>query len=661
MRLNVTHKLTIGFALMVLFIIVVGMGGLLASRTISDHLFKVSDDVIPSLSGSFQQMIYLEEVNSALFGALSQVRIKDLNRKRKAVKARIAEFNEEQARVAEKIAGHPELTEQLNSIQQVSQQFFDIAEKVMAERKHALILDFQIRQAEIDFQERGNSLNLWNQGLSTQRPSPSVMRLVEDMNLLFRMHRFQLIDFQRTGDMEKLTKLLQENDGELLKAMESLKPVVSKVPILERTIRAINNHLYSPDDGLVNYYSRQAVAKQQLADNLKTTDQLIAQAREAVKAFIVANNQLVSDARSEAEQQVGFSTMWILGLSVGSVLFALILGYALVQTIRIPLARIHQGLSALGQGDLGVAFEVQRQDEFGDLSRYLNTVVAGLKDILQQVSDGAERLSDVAQRNAAISQQTTQAMSIQGAKLEQTSSAAVEMEHSVAEVAEHSQTTLHAVRDFEQLSQDVNRQMLGTIKSIETQATGIDQAMGVSNEMTAFGDQIASILSTIQGIADKTNLLALNAAIEAARAGEQGRGFAVVADEVRSLAGRTRESVLDIQQMLESMQDAIQRVSTVMNQSFQQTQNCVESANQSQQVLQAMNDAVAHIRDMNTYIETAATEQTTAVGEVSQTLVAINTVAGETSQGAEQAAESSNELLDVVRQQQTLLQRFSMN
>jgi len=115
-------------------------------------------------------------------------------------------------------------------------------------------------------------------------------------------------------------------------------------------------------------------------------------------------------------------------------------------------------------------------------------------------------------------------------------------------------------------------------ESINALAKEVMDVSGVITDLDKHAQEISSILATISGIAEQTNLLALNAAIEAARAGEQGRGFAVVADEVRVLSQRTHSSTEEIQNMIEVLQKTTQNAVRSMEASQSLTSTSVSDA-----------------------------------------------------------------------------------
>ena len=84
------------------------------------------------------------------------------------------------------------------------------------------------------------------------------------------------------------------------------------------------------------------------------------------------------------------------------------------------------------------------------------------------------------------------------------------------------------------------------------------------SEISALQEQIervAGVSAQITAITRQTNLLALNATIEAARAGEFGKGFSVVAGEVKALAGQTSEATEKITEILDILNQQVEKLS----------------------------------------------------------------------------------------------------
>ena len=103
--------------------------------------------------------------------------------------------------------------------------------------------------------------------------------------------------------------------------------------------------------------------------------------------------------------------------------------------------------------------------------------------------------------------------------------------------------------------------------TVRMAASQMHEVAAQQEEMTATARKIEEsvdasreIITSIENVADQTNLLSLNASIEAARAGEAGRGFAVVAGEVQNLSNSTKETTDHISRILGEMNESIKEM-----------------------------------------------------------------------------------------------------
>ncbi|WP_373351071.1 methyl-accepting chemotaxis protein [Pseudomonas chlororaphis] len=232
-------------------------------------------------------------------------------------------------------------------------------------------------------------------------------------------------------------------------------------------------------------------------------------------------------------------------------------------------------------------------------------------------------------------------------RTDQVATAMNEMSATAQEVARHAADAARAADDADQSAQQGEQVMQGTIHTITLMRGEIANTAEVIRRLEADSERIGKVLEVIRGIAEQTNLLALNAAIEAARAGEAGRGFAVVADEVRSLAQRTAASIIEINQIIQSVQTGALDAAHAIESGQARSDASVEQVTQAGAMLERITEAVEAIRDMNRQIATAAEEQTSVAEDISRNLTEITSIAStnlDNVQRTERASQNLHEL-----------------
>lgn len=320
-----------------------------------------------------------------------------------------------------------------------------------------------------------------------------------------------------------------------------------------------------------------------------------------------------------------------LGLSALVLLLSVLAISWLVNVLLGPLSRVSQALARIadGNGDLTQRIEVDTQDEVGVLADSFNRFVGSQHQLISHIRHLANELDADAERSLTTTQTSVSELQRQQQEVAMVATAVTEMASAANEIAANAENTATAAQQSAASSLQGKDLVHKTRNSINSLANEVSQATDVIGDLSRHAQSISSILGTIQGIAEQTNLLALNAAIEAARAGEQGRGFAVVADEVRVLSRRTQDSTQEVHTTIETLQRTTARAVTLMESSQALAGNSVEDANAAAKALEEITQAVNVISDMAGQIATAAEEQTQVTGEITQNTVAIKDVTDE--------------------------------
>lgn len=308
--------------------------------------------------------------------------------------------------------------------------------------------------------------------------------------------------------------------------------------------------------------------------------------------------------------------------------------------------------------DLTVTVTPQSQADL--LGNALAAMVQNLLGVTSQLQDGTKVLSNSINRIltsttqlAASSTETATAVHQTVTTVEEVKQTAQVNGQKAHEASQHAQRTTHIAETGERAVEDA----IVDMRHIREQMESIAQSVVHLDEQS---QTIASIIATVEGLAEQSNLLALNAEIEAAKAGEQGKGFAVVAQEVRHLATQSKHATTEVRSILQEIGKASALTITVTQKGVASVAKGMQQSIEAGEAIHLLAKNIAEATHAFTLVAASSEQQLIGIEQVAQAMGAIKQSSVHNLDGTQQIERATRELHRVGQELQHLMQQYKL-
>lgn len=657
MSLSVIQRILFGFSILLLLLLMIAASGFVGINKIEDRLNVVTGKVanISSTSNALKEDVSL--ANAAVLQYLlskTPDSLEDLS-------ARFLKYKQEFSDVSEQLSaqlqGLPEMSQALESINAEVERFYGYTDVAFSNHKRMLGLQAVVPDEKLDLKDAIAFATEDLGMLVTDGDTSEIQFAASYMHSQIESLQVSVNDY---FDVRSLDKMQELRDA-MASIISSLKDKQSYLndDNINGLVSEIETSVMSGDGVVAKFYENARLVQEsevlakQLSDSMEVVN-------TSVQQLLSKAASMGLNAKTEATDAAKLSTLIIEVVLVISIAIAVLVALWVSRSIRLPLKEVMTVLGKISDGDFTQRSKVKTKDEFGELSAWVNGLVAKLQKVMSEIDQASNEVAESAGSNVRLAGDSKRLMSAQNERTSEVASSMSEMVSTVDQVAKSSEVILHQIQSVDQRAHQNREQMDTNIHKIEHLLEQIEESTTVVNELDEHSKSIDRILEVIQSIAEQTNLLALNAAIEAARAGEQGRGFAVVADEVRILATRTHSSTEEIQHVIAQLQQGVTKTVGSMEESRKSATSSVEEARTVGLSLIELQGSMAEIRDLSIQIATAAEEQSAVAQEIKQNVLEISEMSEQAALGSDQSEKDSEGLSKLASHQKYLLSQFKI-
>lgn len=408
-------------------------------------------------------------------------------------------------------------------------------------------------------------------------------------------------------------------------------------------------------------------AQFKIIESNSKANQALAMVKEAANRELKTGEELVRSTADNQQQMVRKTNGAAQKMTITIIIIAIIIAVLSALPLGYTIIRITRSLSGItamvrdiaeGEGDLTKRLNENGKDEFAELAHWFNQFVGKLHSTVTTISARAKDVSVSADNLTGLSDKMVKSSTQLAEEAQGIATSSEEMSATSADIAANCQSSADNAGIAASTTASGRKVLADTVDTMRKLSTEVGETSSVINKLGASTDQIATIVNTIEDVADQTNLLALNAAIEAARAGEQGRGFAVVADEVRVLAERCSTSAGEIKEIIRAVLAETGSAVTATQHSVTEVEAGVAIAEEAMQAMDTILGKIDNVSSQVSQIATASEQQSATSNQISQSIASISHLASEDSESSRNVSDAAKLLNGFADELTQLMNRF---